>query len=78
MGSTTPMVSAKDIRHDWYVVDATNQVLGRLATRVARVLANDSLQIRERLRGMIGQPRHVGSDELDDEVSFPISTPATS
>lgn len=39
MGSTTPMVSAKDIRHDWYVVDATNQVLGRLATRVARVLA---------------------------------------
>ena len=38
MGSTTPMVSAKDIRHDWYVVDATNQVLGRLATRIAWVL----------------------------------------
>lgn len=39
MGSSTPMVSIKDVRHEWYVVDATNQVLGRLATRVARVLA---------------------------------------
>ena len=39
MGSTTPMVSAKDIRHEWYVVDAANQVLGRLATRIARVLS---------------------------------------
>jgi large subunit ribosomal protein L13 len=33
------MVSIKDVRHDWYVVDATNQVLGRLATRVARILS---------------------------------------
>lgn len=33
------MVSAKDIRHEWYVVDAANQVLGRLATRIARVLS---------------------------------------
>jgi large subunit ribosomal protein L13 len=33
------MVSIKDVRHEWYVVDATNQVLGRLATRVARVLS---------------------------------------
>jgi large subunit ribosomal protein L13 len=32
------MASAKEVRHDWYVVDATDQVLGRLATRVARVL----------------------------------------
>lgn len=39
MGSATPVVSAKDVRHDWYVVDATDQVLGRLATRVARVLS---------------------------------------
>lgn len=39
MASSTPMVSVKDVRHDWYVVDATDQVLGRLATRVARVLA---------------------------------------
>jgi large subunit ribosomal protein L13 len=28
----------KDIRHDWYVVDATDQVLGRLATEIARRL----------------------------------------
>ncbi len=33
------MVSAKEIRHEWYVVDASNQVLGRLATRIATVLA---------------------------------------
>ncbi len=33
------MVSERDVRHDWYVVDATDQVLGRLATRVARVLS---------------------------------------
>jgi len=35
MASGTPMVSVKDVRHDWYVVDASNQVLGRLATRIA-------------------------------------------
>ncbi len=39
MSSGTPMVSEKDIRHAWYVVDATAQVLGRLATRVAKVLS---------------------------------------
>jgi large subunit ribosomal protein L13 len=39
MSSGTPMVSEKDIRHAWYVVDATDQVLGRLATRVAKVLS---------------------------------------
>jgi large subunit ribosomal protein L13 len=26
------------VRHDWYVVDAADQVLGRLATRVSRIL----------------------------------------
>ena len=33
-------VSAKkeDIQRDWYVIDATNQTLGRLATRVATML----------------------------------------
>lgn len=30
--------SAKDIQRDWYVVDAAGQPLGRLATRIARVL----------------------------------------
>jgi large subunit ribosomal protein L13 len=39
MASATPGVSVKDVRHDWYVVDASNQVLGRLATRVAWLLA---------------------------------------
>lgn len=29
---------AEDVERDWYVVDATDQVLGRLATRVAHVL----------------------------------------
>jgi large subunit ribosomal protein L13 len=27
-----------DIEHDWYVVDATNRVVGRLASEIARVL----------------------------------------
>lgn len=29
---------AEDIQRDWYVVDASGEVLGRLATRVAHVL----------------------------------------
>ncbi len=32
-------VSAADIRREWFVVDASGEVLGRLATRVARVLS---------------------------------------
>jgi large subunit ribosomal protein L13 len=39
MSSGTPMVKAADVRHDWHVVDATGQVLGRLASRVARLLS---------------------------------------
>lgn len=38
MSSGTPMVRAGDIRHGWFVVDAAGQTLGRLASRVARVL----------------------------------------
>lgn len=32
--SATP----SDIEHDWYVADATNRVVGRLASEIARVL----------------------------------------
>ena len=32
------MVKIADVRHEWHVVDATDQVLGRLASRVARLL----------------------------------------
>ena len=39
MASGTGRVSAADVRHDWFVVDAAGQVLGRLATRIARVLS---------------------------------------
>ncbi|MGH9363757.1 MAG: 50S ribosomal protein L13 [Thermoanaerobaculia bacterium] len=39
MSSGTPMVKAADVRHDWHVVDAADQVLGRLASRVARLLS---------------------------------------
>jgi len=38
MASGTARVSVSDVRHDWYVVDAADQVLGRLATRVSRIL----------------------------------------
>jgi large subunit ribosomal protein L13 len=39
MSSGTPMVKAADIRHDWHVVDAADQVLGRVATQVAKLLS---------------------------------------
>jgi large subunit ribosomal protein L13 len=32
---TTYTASAKEIKRDWYVVDATDKVLGRLATQIA-------------------------------------------
>ena len=38
MASSTS-VSVADIRHDWVVVDASDQVLGRLATQIARILS---------------------------------------
>ena len=34
----TQPARAKDIERAWYVIDATDQVLGRLATRVASIL----------------------------------------
>lgn len=34
----TYSVKAGEIEHDWFVVDARDQVLGRLATRIATVL----------------------------------------
>ncbi len=39
MDSGTSVASRGEIRQEWWVVDATNKVLGRLATRVARVLS---------------------------------------
>jgi len=35
MASGTGRVSAADVRHDWFVVDATDKVLGRLASQIA-------------------------------------------
>ncbi len=37
-GKGTYSVSANDIKQAWYIVDAEDVVLGRLATQVARVL----------------------------------------
>lgn len=36
--SVTPVTRPGDITRRWYVVDATGQTLGRLATRIAHVL----------------------------------------
>lgn len=38
MNSKTYSPKAADIKHDWYVVDAAGQTLGRVATEVARLL----------------------------------------
>ena len=35
---TTFMAKPQEIEHDWYVVDAKDKTLGRLATEIARVL----------------------------------------
>jgi len=39
MASGTGAASAADMRRDWFVVDASGLVLGRLASRIARVLS---------------------------------------
>jgi large subunit ribosomal protein L13 len=39
MTSGTPSVRAGQVRREWFVVDADGAVLGRLASRVARVLS---------------------------------------
>lgn len=36
--SVTPVTRPGDVEHRWYLVDATGQTLGRLATRIAHVL----------------------------------------
>jgi large subunit ribosomal protein L13 len=35
---TTVSAKEQDVQHDWYVIDAQGQTLGRLATRVATIL----------------------------------------
>ena len=39
MSSGTPMMRAGEVRHEWFVVDATDRILGRLASEIARVLS---------------------------------------
>ena len=34
----TTSIRIEEITHDWYLVDAENQILGRLASRVAQIL----------------------------------------
>ena len=34
----TQSTKASEVNHDWFVVDATDQTLGRMATRIATVL----------------------------------------
>lgn len=43
MSARTPVPAAADQATRWFVVDATGQVLGRLATRIARVLRGKDL-----------------------------------
>ena len=38
MNQKTTLPKVKDIKHQWYIIDATNQVLGRLSTKVADLL----------------------------------------
>jgi Ribosomal protein L13 len=38
MKKTTKTISAKDVNQQWWLFDASNQVLGRFASEVAQVL----------------------------------------
>lgn len=38
MASRTTRLSAADIHREWFVVDAAGKILGRLASRIARIL----------------------------------------
>ena len=35
---STPVVKEQDVKRNWYVIDATDKVVGRLAVEVARIL----------------------------------------
>lgn len=39
LSKQTPNVRKEDASHDWWIVDASDQTVGRLATRVASVLS---------------------------------------
>lgn len=34
----TKVLKKSEIKHNWYVIDAQNKILGRMATRIARIL----------------------------------------
>ena len=34
----TMRIKTEDIKHDWYLIDAENKILGRLATQIATIL----------------------------------------
>lgn len=34
----TPMLKKKEIRHSWYILDATGKTLGRFAAEIAKIL----------------------------------------
>jgi large subunit ribosomal protein L13 len=38
MQKTTISAKAQEVQHDWYVIDARGQTLGRLATQIASIL----------------------------------------
>jgi large subunit ribosomal protein L13 len=38
MGTKTFRIKSEEVEHNWYIIDANNRVLGRLATKIATVL----------------------------------------
>lgn len=38
MGMSTSMISAKSIHHKWFLVDASEKIVGRLASQIASIL----------------------------------------
>ena len=39
MNKTTPMVKKSQVKRSWYIVDADNKILGRVAAKVASIIS---------------------------------------
>ncbi len=53
---STNVVSSKDIKRDWHLIDAKDQILGRLATQIATILMGKN------------KPSHINYLDMGDYV----------
>ena len=73
----TYVTKNQDFKREWYVVDATGQTLGRLATRVARMLRgkhkpiySPSLDVGDYVIVVNAEKIHVTGRKLDQKIYY--------